>query len=136
MPPLAKTGRPREHAWREILNAIFYNTRNGYLWRLLPHELPPWKTVYTYFRKWCLDGCRERWNTRLREAVLDVCLQAYDQDTKQSGIKISEACAILEQVHAAQRAHPRVKIARSRLATRQGHTPAVQTGEDICSKRS
>jgi putative transposase len=69
LPPAAKTGRPREHDWREIVNAIFYITRSGCAWRLLPHEFPPWKTVYTYFRKWRLDGCWERWNATLREAV-------------------------------------------------------------------
>jgi len=65
----ARMGRPREHAWREILNAIFYITSSGCAWRLLPHEFPPWKTVYTYFRKWRLDGSWERWNAALREAV-------------------------------------------------------------------
>src|SRR5216117_914190 len=24
--------------------------------RMLPHDLPPWQTVYTYFRNWRLDG--------------------------------------------------------------------------------
>ncbi len=69
LPPPAKTGRPREHAWREIVNAIFYLTASGCAWRLLPHEFPPWQTVYTYFRKWRLDGSWERWNAALREAV-------------------------------------------------------------------
>jgi transposase len=35
---------------REILNAIFYVVRSGCAWRLLPHEFPPWKTIYHYFR--------------------------------------------------------------------------------------
>jgi putative transposase len=69
LPPSAKTGRPREHSWREIVNAIFYITASGCAWRLLPHEFPPWKTVYTYFRRWRLDGSWERWNAALREAV-------------------------------------------------------------------
>jgi len=38
-------------------------------WRLLAHDLPPWKTVYTYFRRWRKDGTWERLNTALREAV-------------------------------------------------------------------
>ncbi len=69
LPPPAKTGRPREHAWREIVNAIFSITRSGCAWRLLPHEFPAWQTVYTYFRKWRLDGSWRRWNVALREAV-------------------------------------------------------------------
>ena len=30
----------------EILDAVFYVVRGGCAWRLLPHDLPPWKTVY------------------------------------------------------------------------------------------
>ena len=69
LPKPKKMGRPREHPWREILNAIFYIVRSGCAWRLLPHDLPPWKTVYTYFRRWRLDGTWERLNAALREAV-------------------------------------------------------------------
>ena len=69
LPPSPTTGRPRKHPWREILNAIFYLTRSGCAWRLLPHDLPPWKTVYTYFRQWRLDGRWEHLNAALREQV-------------------------------------------------------------------
>ena len=69
LPSPAKTGHPREHRWREILNAIFYITSSGCAWRLLPHEFPPWKTVYTYFRRWRLAGIWAQLNTALREAV-------------------------------------------------------------------
>ena len=69
LPPPKATGRPREHPLREILNAIFYMVRSGCAWRMLPHDLPPWKTVYTYFRRWRLDGTWERLNAALREAV-------------------------------------------------------------------
>ena len=53
-------GRPRVHPLREILNAIFYIVRSGCAWRLLPHDLPPWKTVHHYFRTWRLDGTWEK----------------------------------------------------------------------------
>jgi hypothetical protein len=33
----------------------------------LPHEFPPWQTVYHYFRRWPLDGTWERIHTALRE---------------------------------------------------------------------
>lgn len=49
-------GRPEKHPRREIVNAILYQTRAGSSWRMLPHDLPPWKTVYHYFRKWAQDG--------------------------------------------------------------------------------
>lgn len=68
--PAAKPGgRPREHPLREILNAIFYILRAGCAWRMLPHDLPPWQTVYHYFRLWRKDGTWERINTALREEV-------------------------------------------------------------------
>lgn len=68
--PTAKPGsRPREHPIREILNAIFYLVRAGCTWRLLPHDLPPWKTVYHYFRLWRKDGTWEKINTALRTEV-------------------------------------------------------------------
>jgi putative transposase len=55
--PAPKTGgRPNVHTRREILNGIFYVVRTGCQWRSLPHDLPPWKTVYHYFRLWRLDG--------------------------------------------------------------------------------
>ena len=66
--PIA-TGRPKMHSAREILNAIFYVVRGGCAWRLLPHEFPPWKTVYHYFRLWRLDGTWQRLHTVLRKRV-------------------------------------------------------------------
>jgi len=36
----------------EILNGIFYAVRSGCAWKLLPHDLPPWRTVYHYFWFW------------------------------------------------------------------------------------
>jgi putative transposase len=62
-------GRKRLHTQRDILNAIFYLLVSGCAWRLLPHDLPPWKTVSHYFRLWRMDGTRERLNTTLRREV-------------------------------------------------------------------
>lgn len=62
-------GRPRVHPLREILDAIFYVARGGCAWRLLPHDFPPWKTVYHYFRLWRIDGTWERLHRVLRERV-------------------------------------------------------------------
>ena len=62
-------GRPRVHPLREILNAIFYVVRSGCAWRLVPHEFPPWQTVYHYFRLWRLDGTWERMHAALRQRV-------------------------------------------------------------------
>ena len=68
--PAAKTGgRPRKYSLREILNAIFYIVRSGCQWRLLPNDLPNWKTVYHYFRLWRIDGTLERIHTATRESL-------------------------------------------------------------------
>ena len=48
LPAPTAAGRPKMHSTREILNAIFYIVRGGCAWRLLPHEFPPWKTLYPY----------------------------------------------------------------------------------------
>jgi putative transposase len=62
-------GRPLKHSPRELINAIFYMLKNGCTWRALPHDLPPWQTVYTYFRKLERDGVWQRMNAVLREDV-------------------------------------------------------------------
>jgi transposase len=69
LPAPKAPGRPRLYTLREILDAIFYVVRGGCAWRLLPHDFPPWKTVYHYFRSWRLDGTWERMHTALRERV-------------------------------------------------------------------
>lgn len=68
--PSAKPGgRPRKHDIREVLNAIFYILRGGCAWRLLPHDFPPWQTVYHYLRCWRKSGLWEQIHTLLRKRV-------------------------------------------------------------------
>jgi putative transposase len=67
--PTTRRGRPRLHSLRRILDAIFYLVRSGCAWRLLPRDLPPWKTVFHYFRNWRLDGTWQRVHTVLRERL-------------------------------------------------------------------
>jgi putative transposase len=40
----------------DIINAIFYQLKNGCQWRDLPSDFPNWQTVYSQFRRWQLDG--------------------------------------------------------------------------------
>jgi putative transposase len=54
---------------REVVNALFYLTREGCTWRALPHDFPPWKTVYNYFEGWKRDGTWDRFLTALRRRV-------------------------------------------------------------------
>jgi putative transposase len=69
LPAPRADGRPRLHGPREITDAIFYVLKSGCAWRLLPHDFPPWKTVYHYFRFWRLDGTWERMHSALRERM-------------------------------------------------------------------
>ena len=62
-------GRPSKYERREILNALFYLTRAGCTWRMLPHDLPPWEVVYMYFSQWRDGGVFERINEVLRKQV-------------------------------------------------------------------
>ena len=67
VPPPKLGGRPAKWSRREILNAVFYVLRSGEAWRLLPHEFPPWQTVYHYARLWRIDGAWERIHGAVRE---------------------------------------------------------------------
>jgi len=54
---------------REIVNAILYVLRSGCPWRLLPHDLPAWGTVYWYFRRWQREGIWDQALTTLRREI-------------------------------------------------------------------
>ena len=69
VPPIKSGGRPAKHTRREIVNAILYALRTGCQWRMLPHDLPPWRTVYIYFRNWRLDGTWQRIHDALRRQL-------------------------------------------------------------------
>jgi putative transposase len=60
-------GRPAVHDRRELVNAMLYWLRAGCAWRLLPHDFPPWQTVYHYWRVWRREGRWERILAGLRE---------------------------------------------------------------------
>ena len=67
--PKSEGGRPRKWSPCLIVNAIFYITRGGCAWRMMPKDLPPWKTVYGYFRRWTLSGLWEQLNAALVKQV-------------------------------------------------------------------
>ena len=69
VPDAKPGGRPRSADAREVINAVLYVLRNGIVWRALPHDFPPWPTVYWYFRQWRLDGTWDAIHAALREEV-------------------------------------------------------------------
>lgn len=66
--PSDPRGRPSPHPRRRLLEAILYVLRTGCQWRMLPLDFPPWKTVYTNFRRWKLRGVFDQILTSLRTA--------------------------------------------------------------------
>ena len=70
---------------RELVDAILYFLRAGVAWRLLPHDLPPWQTVYYYLRRWQREGVWERIHHTLVMA-----------DRERNGREPSPSAAILD----------------------------------------
>src|SRR5258708_5357381 len=67
--PSHRWGRPRELKMRAVVNAIFYLTKTGCQWEMLPKAYPNYNSVYHHFRMWSQAGVWERINTVLRESV-------------------------------------------------------------------
>lgn len=66
--PLEPTvGRNRVIDLRDVANAINYRWETGCVWRMLPHDFPPWGTVYSYFRAWQRAGVTRQ----LRDLLLE-----------------------------------------------------------------
>src|SRR5215475_13252566 len=70
--PAAKSGgRPRTLCMRAVLNAIFYVTKGGIQWRMLPVNFPKWQSVYHSLRTWQRQGVwvsiRDTLRARVRE---------------------------------------------------------------------
>jgi putative transposase len=60
----------RKSKWdlKDIVNGIFYLTKNDCMWRDLPGEFPPCQTIYWYYRKWVKDGT---WKIINRLLIID-----------------------------------------------------------------
>lgn len=69
IPPEKPGGRHRTVDMCEVVNGIFYVIRTGCSWEMLPHDLPPYSTVYFYFRRWQKRGVWQKMNDALREQV-------------------------------------------------------------------
>jgi putative transposase len=67
--PGPRGGRPPTHSRRDIVDAIRYLAHNGNVWRALPIDFPPWKTVHHYHTRWTGDGTVTRIHNSLRDLV-------------------------------------------------------------------
>ena len=85
IPDARSGGRPRKATSRELVDAILYFLRAGVAWRLLPHDLPPWQTIYYYLRRWQREGVWARIHHTLVMA-----------DRERNGREPSPSAAILD----------------------------------------
>ena len=67
--PVHVWGRPRKLNMRSVVNGIFYVTKTGCQWEMLPKEYPNHNSVYYHFQRWSQVGTWERINAVLRERV-------------------------------------------------------------------
>src|SRR5215471_10780950 len=49
----------RAHSLREVFNGLRWLIRAGGAWRMMPHDLPPWYTVYQQSQRWLQAGVFE-----------------------------------------------------------------------------
>jgi transposase len=94
LPKTLQGGRPEERSRRELVNAMFYVLKNGCTWRSLPHDFPPWSTVYSYFRKWRMSGLWQEINDALRPRVRQ---RAGKSPTPSAGIMDSQSARTTEK---------------------------------------
>jgi len=72
-PLLPKKKKTRPSLWtkRQILDGIFYQLKNGCNWCDLPKDLPPYSTVFWYYKQWresgAIDQIMEALHSRVRE---------------------------------------------------------------------
>jgi len=46
LPLITEDAPQREHSLREVFNGLRWIVRMGAAWRMMPHDLPLWHTVY------------------------------------------------------------------------------------------
>ena len=49
----------RDHSLREVFNGLRWIVRAGAPWRMMPHDLPPWYSVYQQTQRWIGAGVFE-----------------------------------------------------------------------------
>ena len=64
----------REHSLREVFNGLRWIVRAGAAWRMLPHDLPPWYTVYQQSQM--IDAVRVSKNSGIFSKLILLLLRA------------------------------------------------------------
>ncbi len=90
-PPI---GDDRRTSMRQVVNAVFYISRGGCSWRMLPKDFPPWQTVYGYFARWKRNETWRRLHDALRREVRQ---KAGRQEEPSAGIVDSQSVKTTEK---------------------------------------
>jgi putative transposase len=69
IPAVSENATTVTYERREIVNGLLYVLRSGCPWRLVPHDLPAWGTLYWYFRLWRDQGLWDEILKTLRRQV-------------------------------------------------------------------
>ena len=64
-----RRGRKVTAELRRIVNGMFYLSRTGCQWRMIPPQYGPWWQIRYYFDKWKRDNTLQRINDALRQAA-------------------------------------------------------------------
>ena len=65
--PLFKGTRTYKWSKRELTNAVLYLVDSGCKWRQLPHDFPPYSTVWSFYRRAKISGL---WESIMRHLVV------------------------------------------------------------------
>jgi putative transposase len=59
-------GKSRKHSQRQLINGVLYVVKTGCQWHFLPSDFPPYKTVYSFYKRAKDKGI---WEKMLRDLV-------------------------------------------------------------------
>jgi transposase len=72
---MTETAPQREHSLREVFNGLRWLVRAGASWRMMPHDLPPYFTVFQQTGRWLKAGVFEAIVHDLRQ----LCASPWDE---------------------------------------------------------
>jgi transposase len=114
-------GRPEKHRRRVVVDAIRYVIHNGCVWRALPADFPPWRTVYGIYQRWNASGA----TIALHDALRARAREAADRDAEPTAAVIdSQSVRAAATVPKASRGWDNAK----KVNGRKRHMPVDTTG--------